>query len=131
MGGVDIRIDFSADGKPLIPDPAKEYDLGYGHLGHGITVWNRAEERNGDYVTVAHIRTDRSVRFYDENMPNDLKAHIERVSRRDVSLGERPAPKKPATLREKMANAGQKAKEYNAARQDSHGTPPKKRCERE
>ena len=59
----------------------REYDLGYGHLGNGITVWNRAEKHNGDYVTVAHIRADRSVRFYDENMPDELKADIERIAR--------------------------------------------------
>ena len=36
-------------------NPAARYDLGYGHLGNGLTVWNRLEEVHGDYKTVAHI----------------------------------------------------------------------------
>ena len=40
---------------------AKAYDLGYGHLGNGVTVWNRLEEEHGDYKTVAHIAPDRTV----------------------------------------------------------------------
>ena len=81
---------------------------------------------------MAHIRADRSVKFYDEDIPNTIKAVIECVARNDVSLGERPAAtKKPATLREKMDNARQKAKEYNAKRDGNRGTQPKKRGERE
>ena len=45
---------------------AKAYDLGYGHLGNGITVWNRLEKEHGDYKTVAHIAPDRTVTIYDE-----------------------------------------------------------------
>jgi|GEM_PF-889374 len=60
--------------------PAKEYDLGYGFLGNGITVWNRAEEINGDYPTVAHIGTDRSVTFYDKDMPHEIKQKIDTVA---------------------------------------------------
>ncbi|GHU89237.1 hypothetical protein FACS1894202_06970 [Clostridia bacterium] len=61
--------------------PGKEYDLGYGHLGNGVTVWNRAEERDHDYVTVAHIERDRSVTFYDKDMPADVKAQIEKEAK--------------------------------------------------
>jgi len=32
-----------------------EYDLGFGHLGNGITVWNRLQIENNDYKTIAHI----------------------------------------------------------------------------
>ena len=62
-------------------NPAKEYDLGYGFLGNGIMVWNRAEERNGDYVTVAHISTDRIVTFYDEDMPHEVNQRIDTVAK--------------------------------------------------
>lgn len=61
--------------------PEKQYDLGYGHLGNGLTVWNRLEEQDGDYVTVAHIDPDRSVTFYDKNMPESVRAGIEEVAR--------------------------------------------------
>ena len=59
----------------------KNYDINYGHLGNGLTVWNRAEEKNGDYVTVAHIGPDRSVKFYDKDLPEDIKAKIEHIAR--------------------------------------------------
>jgi N12 class adenine-specific DNA methylase len=59
----------------------KDYDLGFGHMGNGLTVWNRLEEKHGDYVTVAHIDPDRSVTIYDEDMPEIVKARIEREAR--------------------------------------------------
>jgi len=59
----------------------KQYDLNYGHLGNGLTVWNRLEEKDGDYVKVAHIGPDRSIAFYDKDMPGSLKAEIEQIAR--------------------------------------------------
>ena len=52
------------------------YDIGYGHLGNGITVWNRLEEENGDYKMIAHISPDREVTFYDESLPEILQDEI-------------------------------------------------------
>jgi hypothetical protein len=79
-----------------IPDmmPEKQYDLGYGFLGNGLTVWNRAEEKNGDYVTVAHIDPDRSVTFYDKDMPHDVKEKIDAVAKSSDTraFGFSPAP---------------------------------------
>ena len=63
------------------PKPEKQYELGFGHMGNGLTVWNRREEKNGDYVTVAHIDPDRSVTFYDKDMPDSVKARIEDMAR--------------------------------------------------
>jgi hypothetical protein len=60
--------------------PVKEYSLGYGFMGNGITVWNHAEEQDGDYVTVAHIAADREVTYYDKDMPADVKAQIEHIA---------------------------------------------------
>jgi antirestriction protein ArdC len=57
-------------------EPAKRYELNYGHMGNGLTVWNCLEERGGDYVTVAHIASDRTVKFYDENLPDSIKEQI-------------------------------------------------------
>ena len=74
---------FDADGNAFVrarETSKKKYDLGFGYLGNGLTVWNRAEERNGDYITVAHIAHDRTVRFYDETMPDDVSARIENVA---------------------------------------------------
>ena len=64
---------------PAMPQ-AKAYDLGYGHLGNGITVWNRLEEEHGDYKTVAHIAPDRTVTIYDEEMPQAVREEIQRIA---------------------------------------------------
>ena len=58
----------------------KAYDLGYGHLGNGLAVWNRLEEKHGDYKTVAHIAPDRTVTFYDEEMPQPVREEIQRIA---------------------------------------------------
>lgn len=64
---------------PAMP-PEKAYDLGYGHLGNGLTVWNRLEEEHGDYKTVAHIAPDRTVQIYDEEMPQTVREEIQRIA---------------------------------------------------
>ena len=71
-----ITIDLTAPSKK----PEKQYDLGYGHLGNGMTVWNKAELANGDYKTVAHIQPDRTVTFC-EDMPDAVREEIEKIAR--------------------------------------------------
>ncbi len=53
------------------------YDLGFGHLGNGVTVWNRLELRDGDYKTIAHIAPNRTVTYYEGGLPEDVRAQIE------------------------------------------------------
>lgn len=60
--------------------PSKAYDLGYGYLGNGLTVWNRLEEEHGDYKTVAHIAPDRTVTIYDKEMPQAVRDEIQRIA---------------------------------------------------
>jgi len=81
IDGEDVQITFDADGNAILPEPEKQYDLNYGHLGNGLTVWNRLEEKDGDYVTVAHIGPDRAITFYDKDLPDNLKAEIELTAR--------------------------------------------------
>ena len=73
---------FAVHKEPVVPavPQAKAYDLGYGHLGNGITVWNRLEEEHGDYKTVAHIAPDRTVTIYDEEMPQAVREEIQRIA---------------------------------------------------
>ena len=73
---------FAEHKEPVAPAMplAKAYDLGYGHLGNGITVWNRLEEEHGDYKTVAHIAPDRTVTIYDEEMPQAVREEIQRIA---------------------------------------------------
>ena len=49
-------------------------------MGNGLTVWNRLEEKHGDYKTVAHIAPDRTVTFYEQDMPEVIKAEIRKVA---------------------------------------------------
>jgi len=73
---------FAEHKEPVVPTmpQAKAYDLGYGHLGNGLTVWNRLEEEHGDYKTVAHIAPDRTVTIYDEEMPQMVRDEIQRIA---------------------------------------------------
>lgn len=55
----------------------KQYDLGFGCLGNGTTVWNRLEEVNNDYKTVAHISGDgKTIKYYEE-LPDEVRKRIE------------------------------------------------------
>ena len=73
---------FAVHKEPVVPavPQAKAYDLGYGHLGNGLTVWNRLEEEHGDYKTVAHIAPDRTVTIYDEEMPQAVREEIQQIA---------------------------------------------------
>ena len=56
----------------------KEYDLGFGYLGNGTTVWNRLEEVDNDYKTIAHISDE-----YYEELPDEVRKHIEAFAERE------------------------------------------------
>lgn len=58
-------------------------NLGFGHLGNGVTVWDRTREDNGDYLTVAHISYDRTVSYYVKDISKEDKAKIERFAKFD------------------------------------------------
>ena len=60
--------------------PAVSYDLGYGHAGSGLNVWNRLETVNGDYKTIAHIHPNREVVFYDDHLQEEVKEQIRQVA---------------------------------------------------
>ena len=60
--------------------PTVSYDLGYGHAGNGLNVWNRLEQVNGDYKTIAHIHPNREVVFYDDHLPEEVKEQIRQVA---------------------------------------------------
>ena len=73
---------FAEHKEPVVPTmpQAKAYDLGYGYLGNGVTVWNRLEEEHGDYKTVAHIAPARTVTFSEEEMPQAVREEIQRIA---------------------------------------------------
>ncbi len=69
-------VEEAPTAEPAEPD-TPGYDLGFGHLGNGVTVWNRLELRDGDYKTVAHIAPDRTVTYYEDGLPENVRAQIE------------------------------------------------------
>jgi len=71
----------------------KVYDLIYGFLGNGVSVFNKAEIiENNDYRFIAHIETDRSVKFIDKNMPDEVKRGIKYMARTITGCGFSPSP---------------------------------------
>lgn len=62
----------------------KEEKIEFGSMGNGITVWDANRTRNGDYLTVAHISYDRTVRFYAKVSPG-AKQRIENFARYENS----------------------------------------------
>ncbi len=75
-GLLQVVEDAAPTAEPAEPD-APRYDLGFGYLGNGVTVWNRLELRHGDYRTIAHIAPDRTVTYYEDGLPEDIRAQIE------------------------------------------------------
>ena len=64
------------------PTGEKQYDIGYGLLGNGVTVWNRLEEVNNDYKIIAHISVEGEVE-YNEKLPNHIKKQIEDMAAKE------------------------------------------------
>ena len=69
-------VEEAPTAEPAEPD-TPGYDLGFGHLGNGLTVWNRLELEDGDYKIIAHISPDRTVTYYEDGLPEDVRAQIE------------------------------------------------------
>ena len=59
----------------------KEYDLGYGSLGNGTTVWNRLEDIDTGYKTIAHISEDGTVTLIDKELPQHI---IDKINAQSV-----------------------------------------------
>ena len=83
--------------------PEKEYDLGFGYLGNGPTVWNRLEMVDHDFRTVAHIGADGAVVIYDKEMPQAVQEQIRREARQLVAEKEPQRNKlSPKTIEEAL-----------------------------
>ena len=65
----------------LVKHNGKVEDLGFGHLGNGLSVWDRTREENRDYLMVAHIRHDRSIAWREHPLSNEQRAFIERLAK--------------------------------------------------
>ena len=55
-----------------------------GSLGNGLTIADKTKMEHGDYKTIAHISSQRSVTFYGK-LPDELKEYIFSIARTDNS----------------------------------------------
>ena len=69
----------------------KQYDIGSGWMGNGLTVWNRAETESStdDYKIIAHISNKGVLTIKDKEIPNDIKKMIQ-VWANSMKKGNRP-----------------------------------------
>lgn len=81
-------IDGHAKGKHKgnMEEGKPKYDLSAGHLGNGMTVWNRAKEEHGDYQKIAHIDVNRKIEYYIPNPPKEVTEYVE-----SIANGENPS----------------------------------------
>lgn len=56
------------------------YDIGMGHKGNGLTVWDRNREENGDYVTIAHIDDRGKLTIHDKSAPSAVKKFLQKLA---------------------------------------------------
>jgi hypothetical protein len=80
------RIEFEKNADPTqetwkgASKVARKFDLGAGHLGNGVTVWNKAKEVHGDYETIAHISHDRKISWKLKNPPKEVVEYVESIA---------------------------------------------------
>ena len=84
------KYDLMLYNPPIVsPETGKKYQLGFGHLGNGTTVWNRLENEHNDYKKVAHISEEGNVTLYEQNMPKEALDKIQEFADRDKAAWEK------------------------------------------
>jgi|LakMenEpi03Aug12_release.lakeMendotaPanAssembly.Ray.scaffolds.fasta_scaffold00415_10 hypothetical protein len=77
----NLMSDFK-DGLDILTESniyeGKKYDIGSGYMGNGLTVWNRAEEENDSYKTIAHISSNGDMKIHDKQLPSDIKKMLQK-----------------------------------------------------
>ena len=63
-----------------------KYDIGMARKGNGLTVYNKAEEENGDYKNVAHIDNKGKIKYYDKKLPSKIKKEIEAEAKKMMEV---------------------------------------------
>ena len=69
-----------------------KYDIGMARKGNGLTVYNKAEEENGDYKNVAHIDNKGKIKYYDKKVPSKIKKQIEMEAKKMMEIYWRREP---------------------------------------
>ena len=63
-----------------------KYEIGMARKGNGLTVYNKAEEENGDYKNVAHIDNKGKIKYYDKKVPSKIKKQIEAEAKKMMEI---------------------------------------------
>ena len=85
-GGADVVLNGKyADNIVESLNEAK-YDIGMARKGKGLTVYNKAEEENGDYKNVAHIDNKGKIKYYDKKIPSKIKKQIEAEAKKMMEI---------------------------------------------
>ena len=63
-----------------------KYDIGMARKGNGLTVYNKAEEENGDYKNVAHIDNKGKIKYLDKKVPSNIKKQIEAEAKKMMEI---------------------------------------------
>jgi hypothetical protein len=61
----------------------KATDLGFGHMGNGITVWDRTRSEFNDYAIVAHISADRKISHRDHPISQEQMDAITKAASKE------------------------------------------------
>ena len=57
----------------------KTYDLGSSFAGGVTVVWDRNQQKNGDYKTIAHVFSNGEIKYFEENLPQYVIDYVEGV----------------------------------------------------
>ena len=63
-----------------------KYDIGMARKGNGLTIYNKAEEENGDYKNVAHIDNKGKIKYLDKKIPSNIKKEIEAEAKKMMEI---------------------------------------------
>jgi hypothetical protein len=63
-----------------ISESKNNYEIGFGFMGTGITVFNNAVGKNEEPKIVAYINADRSITYYDSNLPEETIISIKEAA---------------------------------------------------
>ena len=63
-----------------------KYDIGMARKGNGITIYNKAEEENGDYKNVALIDNKGKIKYLDKKVPSKIKKQIEAEAKKMMEI---------------------------------------------
>lgn len=66
---------------------AENFELWFGCFGNGITVCNKAVEKNGEYETIAHISDGGNIRLYvaESYIPAEAMENIRAMAKRNAA----------------------------------------------